>query len=322
MANYGIYATYEEVKTYLQGVKAGEFPKDDSRIIEFTFAASRRFDEYCKRKFYPTRETRYYNHPGAEPGIPVRGTMVLSRTYGNRFSTVTIQDDCLKLDSDLLEAVTITTANGDTTLATTDYYLTTGGSYNTPPYDRVELRSDGDVTAFAYSDSPQRANAITGFWGYHQEWGGAWVAVDTIQNNPLTISGTSLTVADVDGADDIGQTPRFRVHQLIRFGTGTGAEYAFITAKNTQANTLTIVRGVNGTTAAQQAATTAIYVYRPMWQIVDAVKMLAAHLYRRKDNVGGQGESGFASSTGVLVLPPKLPSEVAGILAAYKRTSL
>lgn len=317
MANYGVYATMDEVKEYLQGRSASNLIGDDQRIKRFCIEASRRFDEYCKRRFYPALQTRYFDHPASgSSGYTTTGTGIYPPTTPTAVYTAT---DQLRLDDDLLQLTAFTTDNGDTALSASDYYLMTGCSYNEPPYDRIAIRSDSSA-ALSYSDTPQRANAVSGLWGFHDDWANAWAAVDTVQNNPLSSSATSLTVASADGPDEQGLSPRLQIQQLIRFGSSASAEYAYISGKS--GNTLTIIRGVNGTTAAEQALNTVVYVYRPMWQIVQAVKILAAHSYRRKDSVGNSEDRALASPTGVILMPSTLPNEVTDMLRAYKRAAI
>ena len=325
MANLGVYATYEEVKEYLDNRAGEDLNIDNTLLKRFTVQASRRFDSLCFRKFYPTLETRTFDDPVLSGSRALGGRVArvrVSSSYGFGPLIVPpvfpgIRPDTLKLDDDLLEVVTLTTSNGDTTIAAADQLLRTGNARNQTPYDRIVLKSDGTTTLFTFSGTPQDANSITAFWGYHNDWANAWASVDTVQDAPLTASATVVTVADADGEDENGLTPRFRPQQLIRFGTGTSAEYSFNNAVNPDADTLTVQRGVNGTTAAQQANGTAIFVFRPQPDIVLAMLVLATYSYRRKGTIGSIEDRGMASSTGVLLLPPKLPEDVTRTLLTY-----
>lgn len=294
MANVGVYATFYEVKEFLFGSEdQNDLQKDDRILQRFCVQASRAFDRYCHRRFYPIRETRCFDHP-------------------DRITE-------LILDDDLLEVNTLTTDNGDTTVSASDYFLMTGDVYGRTPYSRIKMNADGDQFNFEYGETWQRANAVDGLWGYHEDWSNAWANLDTVQDNPLGAATTTLTVADADGEDENGLTPRFQEQQLIRFGTGVTAEMAFVTQVDNSANTLTIRRGVNGSTAAQQANGTAIYVYRPMDDIRSALLTLSAYYYRRRSSVGGADDRPLASATGVMIMPNRLPGEVKDALAAYKR---
>lgn len=324
MSNLGVYATYTEIKEYLDNRAQESLNIDNALLQRFAVQASRRFDSLCFRKFYPTLETRTYDDPVQSASRALGGRRVRVAISSGDFGPLiippiasAIRPDVLKLDDDLLEVVTLTTSNGDTTIAAADQLLRTGNARNQTPYDRIVLKSDGTTTLFTFSGTPQDANSVTAFWGYHNDWANAWASVDTVQDTPLAVGDTTLTVEDADGTDENGLTPRFQTQQLIRFGTGTSAEYSFINAVNVDTDILTIRRGVNGTTAAEQANATAIFVFRPQPDIVLAMLVLATYSYRRKETIGKTEDRGMASSTGVLLLPPKLPEDVTRTLETY-----
>lgn len=306
MANYGAYIPWEGLKQYIP-IPSNQ-PRDDANLFRICIEASRKFDAHCHgRHFYPTKETRSYDYPG-------RYTLAGGGTFPN-VPTGYTNNACLELDEDLLEVAALTTQNGAQVITSADYMLMTGDKYNFPPYDRIKLASDGTVTAFSYSGSPQQANAVTGFWGYHEHWADAWMdSQDTVEDNPLSSSATTLTVNDADGIDLYGLTPRFMVQQLLKIES----EWLFVTGKNTSTNVLTVIRGVNGTTAAAHVLNTPIYIYQPMPEIVQAMEVLATYIYRRRESVGSQGDRGVAAN-GVLVMPSKLPQDVTDILDIYKR---
>ncbi|MBZ0297180.1 MAG: hypothetical protein K8L99_31765, partial [Anaerolineae bacterium] len=121
--------------------------------------------------------------------------------------------------------------------------------------------------------------SVIGIWGYHDRWGQAWRASgDSVQDNPLGASATTLSVSDADGADADSESPRFQVGQLLQIGT----EYVWLLA--IVENTLTIQRGANGTTAAEHALDSAISVYRPPLDVEMLCLRWAAWLYKEPDN--------------------------------------
>jgi hypothetical protein len=319
---HGVYATPEQVKRYLISLNDETFnpdnlnERDEDLIRRFTIQAARAFDAFCRgRHFYPVRQTRLYNHPNGSNAVS--GT----QSYPSPFGTVTVGfADELRLDEDLLEVVTLTTNNGDTVIAAGDYFLLTGPNYNYSPYDRICLKRDGDQSVFLYSGTTQQANSIDGYWGYHQDWSNAWAnSQDTVQDAPsLSSSATTLTVANVDGVNHLGLTPRFETFQLLRIES----EYLFVTSMDRNANTMTVIRGVNGTTAASHAQSKQIDVFQPMPEIVAAMQVMTAHAYRRKDVVGTQTDRPIATTaaSGVIIMPPRLPEEVQSILKVYKRS--
>lgn len=311
MANFGVYTPYETLKEYLS-IPAAQV-SDDKLLSAFTEQASRKFDAFCHgRHFYPIRQARSYDAP-ASPSPAFGGYYNSWNSTFPNIPPITVDNTLLELDDDLLEVATLTTNNGSTTIS--DYLLMTGSTYNFPPYDKIQLKSDGAITEFSFSGTPQSANTVTGTWGYHEQWGQAWQdSQDTVENNPLSDSGTSITINDVDGANLFGFTPLFQYQQLLRIES----EYVYVTGKNTTTNTLTVIRGVNGTTAAAHVQNTPIYIYQPMAEIVLAMLTLATYAYRRKDNVGRDSDRG-STALGIVQMPAKLPADVTDILDIYKR---
>uniref|UniRef100_A0A6M3J628 Uncharacterized protein n=1 Tax=viral metagenome TaxID=1070528 RepID=A0A6M3J628_9ZZZZ len=284
------YVLFEDLKRYL-GIDSTE-TDDDTLLSLLCEAASRIWDGWTARRFYPRSETRYYDHPERDSSI-------------------------LLLDDDLLEVTTLTTENTGTTIGSTDRLLRCGRSWNMMPYDRVELKSDGTTTTFSFSGTPQKANALTGIWGYHEDWANAWVdSQDTTENDPLAAAGTSITVNDADGANLYGTTPRFKVGQLLKIES----EYLYVSAKSETTNALTVVRGVNGTTAAAHDQNTAIYIYQPMHQIVQAVKRLAGYLYKQKDSQVFD-VTAFPEA-GVMEIPQGLPRDVKLLIPMYRKSTV
>ncbi|MCP4707722.1 MAG: hypothetical protein GY869_03780, partial [Planctomycetes bacterium] len=203
-------------------------------------------------------------------------------------------------------------------ISASDYFFFFFDDYNIQPYNTVQLKADGDTTVFQYSGTTQQANSVDGIWGCHDDYSEAFQSVDTVQDNPLAVGDTELTVADANGEDENGMTPRFQDGQLIRFGTGGTAELGAVVRSKYDTNILTIKRGVNGSTAAEQANGTAIYVYRPMYDVVNTALILSAWAYRRKDSVGAPDDRPIATSTGVVILPSKLPGEVLDAIRAHR----
>jgi len=284
------YVTFDDLRSYLrQDSSTG----DEVLVKQFAERASRQFERWCRgRKFYPRQETRYYDHPP--------------------------DDSVLKLDDDLLAVTTFTTNNGSTTVSSGDYYLLCGNQYGLTPYDRIVLRADGDQPNLLYSGTPQRANAVAGVWGYHEEWADAWQdSNDSIQDaGGINASATTITVGDVDGAGIYGLTPRLKKLQLLKIDS----EYLYVTDYDTSANTLTVRRGMLGTTAASHDKDATIYVYRPMPDIEQAVLDLAKYLYLHKDQ--SDGDVMAFPEMGAVQIPKGVPVTVKWAVEAYRRRRL
>ncbi len=297
-----VYATPDEIKRVLgQSFEEGKPSDDDLLLRRFAVQASRAFDMFCTnlvrpdRHFYPVQDTRNFDHPD--------------------------ETTFLRLGYDILEATTVTTNNGGTTIDAADYELVKARGNQPPrhdmtPYDAIALRGDGTVTAFEFDDTATKANAVTGTWGYHTDWANAWEdSQDAVQDDPLSDSATTLTVTSADGLDLWGFPYRFKDMQLLRIES----EYLLVTAVRYDNETLTVVRGVLGTTAASHVQGTQIDIFRPMPDLVMAVQTLAIHMYRRRDAIGTPDQRPLAAAKGLLVFPDSLPEEVKRMLIPYAK---
>lgn len=317
---HGVYATAWELSEYLKVRDTVGYVVTDSRFFNFAVQASKKFDNFCGRVFYPRRETRIFDHPSALQANQISRVSLptsLNTPYPN-ISISRSDTTKLELDDDLLAVVTLTTDNGDTTIASADFVLKSGPGYNDPPYDTIQLLSNGTQTNFSYTGTTQQANDVDGIWGYHTNFADGWQQIDTVRDDPLTAGATTILVSGADDADEQGLVPRFQQQQVLRLGSGDTSEMVYVTGINYTNDTLTVNRGVNGSTAAQVAQGTVIEVWRPHADIVNALLVLAGFSYRRKDSVGSLRDQPLASS-GVLVLPSKLPDEVKEVIGFYRR---
>lgn len=281
------YVTLHELREYLG--HPNDTVKDNQLLTRVCIEASRLMDiPQRRRHFYPEYATYKWDYLQAH--------------------------DALLLDRDLLEVSTLTTRNGAVTITSSNYFLMNGLSSTRSPYSVIALNRD--QACWEYDATRRQAHAITGVWGYHDDWNNAWGnSGDSVQDNPLLASATSLTVSDADSTDERGFAPRFQIGQLVRFGTSLTAEYARIT--NVVENALTIQRGVNGSTAAEQVNDTEVYIYRPQYDIFMATLAIAVHLYRRKDSIGSLDDRPLASPSGVVIMPNTLPGEAMAVRSRY-----
>jgi hypothetical protein len=185
------------------------------------------------------------------------GPRVGTNTYGKADYELWLRDDLLSIGT-----VTTHDANGDAGLT-----LTSGTDFYTPdtlPYRFLALNADGTASWGA----AQRGNAIYGTWGYSNET----YSVGT--GGTLTASATSLIVSG--GSVYAGQSLLIDTEQV------------YVTASG---GTATIVRGVNGTTAATHAASVALSAYRYPSEVVTACLQLTARRYRQAQ-AGVSGDFG------------------------------
>lgn len=126
--------------------------------------------------------------------------------------------------------------------------------------------------------SPFSTVVITGFWGMRQFYADQGFFASGVTCPVMTATQTQIIVSDVAGADVYDRTPRFSVGNLIRVDD----ELSEIVDVDTSTKTLTLLRGVRGTTKAEHTAGTAIRIWEPEPDIVNAVTRQVALLYARR----------------------------------------
>ncbi len=164
------------------------------------------------------------------------------------------------LDEDLLSVSALTKEGDDATaIASSDFILEPQGIG--PPFNRIEI--DLASTAFfSAKDTHQRQIRVTGSWGYSD---------DTLAASALNDSGnlsTSQTNVVVDDSALLG------VGDTILMDT----EQMFVSEK-VLAHELTVIRGVNGTTAATHLDNATITKYVPPADIRGLCLALASAYY-------------------------------------------
>lgn len=270
-----LYGTLTQIRARLPQLTG---TGDDTLLLDCIEDASRALDGATHRHFYPKIATRYYDWQ---------------------------EQLCLEVDDgeDLLSITTLTTDNGDTTLTSDQYFLMCGESYNIQPYTRIKLNLDANVQ-FEFSNTPQQANAITGVWGYHDDYSNAYTdSGDTVQNSTqISASGTTLTVTSGNNFER-GQTLKIE------------SEWLYVSAITS--NNLTIQRGLNGSTAAAHVNGTAISIYEPMRDVQRVTLRFATWLYK-------QYEAPFTfelqtGPDGSVIIPQNAPPAVHRFIKQYRR---
>lgn len=295
---------------------------DDDLITAMLGQASRFINQFCNRRFDVRLETRYFDHPARIDRVSLAvdsGFDLRTSFYGSGF---------LKVDDDLLAVTQVLTSNGETELSPADYFLMCGNKYNLRPFDRISLNYTRSSAAFDFVDTPQRANHVTGWWGYNENYPDGWAdTLDSLQEGVSAAAGV-LTVSNSAGPDSRGQSPRFKVLQTLKVGDelmhlqAVTVTPTTVTDPDTQeettvtTHTLTVRRGINGTTAAAHDAGAAIYTYEPMPDIVNATRRLANWLYMQKDSQT-DNDRPILTPAGVTILPNKLPGDIATMLVPY-----
>lgn len=204
---------------------------------------------------------------------------VISET---RYFTARDEDELIV--DDLLSVTSLKTDDdGDRTYentwAATDYDLE---PYNKWPKWLLRVTPDGD-----YSFSTERKGVeVAGLWGYGD--GARATPYDDAQTD------TAEALDATETAVDVGDGTKFAVGQTIL----VESEQMYITSITT--NTLTVERGVNGTTAATHVTAKDVYIYRYPLPVKRACLRQAQRTFRLEAvpfGVQGSAEMGTVQVT-------------------------
>jgi hypothetical protein len=278
-----LYASLNEGKDELNATNT----TDDERLLGYLRTVSARID----RQFQSRRRL-------FEPYIESRSIRVDSAHVSSLDNTLTLNGPLLALTSVTLGSTSIAVGSA------VDIFPALAS-----PARQLRL-SDWSVGWYDYctSNSAPLFATINGVWGIHRDYPNAWLKVDDVTTTAITsTTATTFTVASASGADPYNRTPRLSVGNLIKVDD----EYMEIVAIST--NTLTVIRGVNGSTAATHEIGADVSV----WQVEDPIKRACARqagmLYARR----GAYESGNVTDFGIVNYPSDLLLELREIVAEY-----
>jgi hypothetical protein len=274
-------------------------------LVSFLLAATRIIDNV--RNCQPRRELHRYDYPLEKRNS--FGAYSAEWFVSQMNAVADLNANKLKLNADLLELETC--VNGDTTDITADLILDPAHFY---PKHALRIVTPGISWKMGLNGRREQVISVQGVYGYHPDYSEAWQLVDSLAAN-ITETATSLTVADADGADENGITPRFQAGQLLRIGT----EYLSVKSVDVTTNVLGINRAQNGTLAAAHLMDSAVYVYRPLASTVHACTRLATWMYRQKD--ANVFDKATILNTGIQIIPSALPVDVRELLPP-KRVSI
>lgn len=281
-----LYATVAQLRTYLTIASQNE--ADDRQLYGLLKTASRSADKYTRRWFFPKRDTRYYDYK---------------------------ESQVIKLDADFLSLDTLLTQNGDETVSSGVVILQTGDNYNHPPYNLIVMRSDSGCT-FNYSGTDQRANQVTGWWGYNEDYSNAWISTGASLSTSYISGAGSIGISGGStgtGASDAnGDSPRLSPGDVIRID----GEVMQVTA-GLNNSAILVLGHTNGTSANHHAASTAIEKFIPEPDINWATVRMAGWLY-------GQGMTPYESKTafvtiGTINIPQGMAADVKQRLDRFVR---
>ena len=280
MAVRHTYATADDLRDYLAGTSySSGWTSDAVAIRRILEASSRRIDDYCGGgSFGPQTQTRYYD---IGFGNLRESPQYLATANSNDLANETQVVSVIPLDNWLVSPTTVT-AYGGTDRATSET-LTEGHAndfflvpYNSSPKTLLKLNED---TAKGL-DSGQQTLSILGTWGY---------TADTILvTTSDAIASTSTTSISVTSATNLGPAQTILID----------SEQIYITSIS--GNTLTVERGVNGSTAATHSGGASLYRYDYPVLVTQACLDLSKIVFRDRDlgtvSSIGSGEAGITSA--------------------------
>jgi len=174
--------------------------------------------------------------------------------------------------SDLLSVTTLKTdedgdATYENTFTTDDYHLYPLNDY---PKIYIDLSSDSDYGSFG--GGIKKAVEIAGSWGYGDGISSSPYISDTTLS--AAISSTTATTFTVTSATNLsaGHTILIDDEQIFIYSISS--------------STLTVERGVNGTTAATHDDSTTIYIYQYPYDIWQACISLSVAIYQNRGKQG------------------------------------
>ena len=263
-----IYHTYGNVydfKAYLGGTDhVTDWTTDETPVLRVLESASKRIDSYMGRSFGARTETHSFDlGQGAlrDDSLVPNGDMIEFPDY---WTTRLQSTGILGLDDWLITATTVTSYEG--TDRTSSATLTEGiGNdfllmpYNTSPKSKMKLVENTLKNLY----SGQQTLTILGQWGWQND-------TESISTVDAIGSSSTTTVTVTSGSTTyVGDT--------ILVGT----EQMYVT--NVDGNTLTVIRGVNGTTSATHSGGATYYRYKYPADVVQACLDIARTYWRSRD---------------------------------------
>ncbi len=308
-SNVNSYASLTELK----GILGITSTTDDVMMRKILESASRSIESYCNRQFYSVTSTKYFDgaltlwvpdllsittFKADEDGDGTyetlfEGTWVTLTAYavGDWVKPTTVASHAYKCTTAGTTAATEptwgTTNNGTTTDGTvtwtcypTNYFLYGGGledSLNIYPKVRIEINPDGNYSSFA--NGVKKGVQIVGVWGYGDGTTATPYVTDTTTAEAIDAGETAI---DVTSATNLSAGMTILVE----------SEQMYITSITT--NTLTVEKGVNGTTDAAHTYPSSvgkqIYYYRYPRDIMQACLDLSVALWQNRTKQGLQSE--------------------------------
>lgn len=251
-------------------------------IIEKIDVINDRVFEHTKRDFLPRVATEYYDAVAIQNGGLVDGnTLWLSRPLLS-LTEVTIDDAAQSLANEI-----VTLPKGDKMVFR--LHKSSGASWLSP-------------------NTREESISVTGVWAYRDPPSEGWRSTGDALAANLNASTPAFTVDDVAGFNDRFQTPRFSPGLLVRIGS----EYMQVKRVDADTNTVSVVRGIRGTTKAEHVQGTAIDYWLPQESIVYGATRWAGQMYMMRAQYQTKKAEGMAEVTYAAI-----PDDFRGTLDSY-----
>jgi hypothetical protein len=283
-----LYATLADVRSELNAESAA----DDAKVMRFLRQISRRIDQAFRSRvslFTPWRGVRY---------VPIDAYRVNSvlRTFD--------------LGMPMMDLTGITVNSQALTVGTGVQSFPVGAS----PFQELQLLGSAYSSWYTYAActdawGPQNAT-LTGIWGYNSDYANAWLEVDALAVAMTTTTATTFKVGNVDGENPYAETPRISAGHVVQIDE----EWMDVVKTDPITNTVTVVRGVNGSTAAAHLIDSPVSVFLVEEGIRRVTARQSAFLYARQ---GAYNTITITDMGQAVQFPQDMLQEVQALLSQY-----
>ena len=152
-------------------------------------------------------------------------------------------------------------------------------------------------------------------WSYNEDYDTAWIFSGACLSGALAAADTSMFFdASSQSPNPLGDASKIKTLDLVKIED----EFIYIKGENTELGA-SIAKGMNGTTSASHAASTAIYTWEPEIDVEYAATELAAFQYLsskspRTGRIAIPGLGGFS-----IDIPDSWPPQTLDKLGRYKK---
>ena len=275
MTSYFEYTTLDELR---HGGESSQLNiagnNADPFLLSLIREVSASINNVCNRHFAPYITTQTYDsyslsawNMGNQYYSGGRaGDVFQSRTGGYAYGRI------LRIDNDDLLAVT-TLTNGDGSVVAPANFLLYPS--NVWPKSEIRLKQSSGIAWLPDSlGNYEQVISVAGIFGYHDNYLGAW--------------GGCGTVADAAGINAAVTTYTASAGAGVKAGMLLQIDNEFLYASAVSGTSITIERGVNGSTAAAHLLGAPVSYWKPVFTVSKVCRMAAASLWNLRANPEGK----------------------------------